>query len=205
VSRLRMEMLLSALLKTWYKTTQSSSLNLGKTRLPNAWSPCLRHSVDASLTLLLVTQIQPRHNVVTICEPSHFVHRKVNSLTVMPPKKRRRTDTPQSSPSAEPTTPDLDSWPGWCEIESEPVCYHLVPQSSESHLHVSRPSLLPFSKILVFAISEFMRSLALMMMLLPFCPSRCTQSSSYSSTKRMAVPAKFRKRNVLRMSGLPIR
>lgn len=45
----------------------------------------------------------------------------------MPPKKKRRTDTPQSSPNAaEPTTPDLDSWPGWCEIESEPVRYHLL-------------------------------------------------------------------------------
>ena len=46
----------------------------------------------------------------------------------MPPNKKRRTDTPQSSPSAvEPTTPDLASWPGWCEIESEPVCRPFCP------------------------------------------------------------------------------
>ncbi|KAI4759193.1 cysteine proteinase [Aureobasidium sp. EXF-3400] len=44
----------------------------------------------------------------------------------MPPKKKRRTDTPQSSPSAEPTTPDLDSWPGWCEIESEPAFFTTI-------------------------------------------------------------------------------
>ncbi|KAK6005826.1 hypothetical protein QM012_007468 [Aureobasidium pullulans] len=47
----------------------------------------------------------------------------------MPPKKKRRTngaDTPQNSPPPEPTTPHLDSWPGWCEIESEPAFFTTI-------------------------------------------------------------------------------
>ncbi|KAG9609667.1 cysteine proteinase, partial [Aureobasidium melanogenum] len=47
----------------------------------------------------------------------------------MPPKKKRRTngaDTPQRSPPAEPTTPTIDSWPGWCEIESEPAFFTTI-------------------------------------------------------------------------------
>ncbi|KAG9701086.1 cysteine proteinase, partial [Aureobasidium melanogenum] len=47
----------------------------------------------------------------------------------MPPKKKRRTDavdTPQASPPPEPTTPTLDSWPGWCEIESEPAFFTTI-------------------------------------------------------------------------------
>ncbi|THX45927.1 cysteine proteinase [Aureobasidium pullulans] len=47
----------------------------------------------------------------------------------MPPKKKRRTNgssTPQSSPPPTPATPELDSWPGWCEIESEPAFFTTI-------------------------------------------------------------------------------
>ncbi|KAI5198501.1 cysteine proteinase [Aureobasidium subglaciale] len=47
----------------------------------------------------------------------------------MPAKKRRRTDepsTPLSSSPPEPTTPNLNSWPGWCEIESEPAFFTTI-------------------------------------------------------------------------------
>ncbi|KAI4719250.1 cysteine proteinase [Aureobasidium sp. EXF-10727] len=47
----------------------------------------------------------------------------------MPPKKKRRTNessTPQTSPPPEPTTPNLESWPGWCEIESEPAFFNTI-------------------------------------------------------------------------------
>ncbi|KAH0360760.1 cysteine proteinase, partial [Aureobasidium melanogenum] len=47
----------------------------------------------------------------------------------MPPKKKRRTngvDTSQASPPPEPTTPTIDSWPGWCEIESEPAFFTTI-------------------------------------------------------------------------------
>jgi hypothetical protein len=130
VSRLRMGMcraeLLSALSQNMVQNNQSSSLPLGKTRLRIAWSPCLRHAVAACLTFTF-NQFSSLCNVVTVFKICQLVHCKVNSIAVMPPKKRRRTDTPQTSPPPEPTTPDLDSWPGWCEIESEPVCHHLTP------------------------------------------------------------------------------
>jgi hypothetical protein len=113
--------------------------------LSQIWCRCIR-------PLSLVIQIQSIHNVVTTFEPSQLVLRKFDQLAIMPPKKRRRTDTPQSSPSAEPTTPDLHSWPGWCEIESEPVCDNLVFRSSPYDLHTRRPSSQLSSKTLVFAI-----------------------------------------------------
>jgi len=101
---------------------------LGKTA-SGASSPCPRHAVDASLSLELVTTVSSIHNaVITLYTLPDRLSQNLIPIADMPPKKKRRTDTPQSSPSAaEPVTPDLASWPGWCEIESEPVRHRLLP------------------------------------------------------------------------------